>query len=189
MINRIGQELGLFVNDIKLVQANGQIRFLSKYFLKGNEKLIHGAEICGEYLEDKNLADEIARNRDIARKLFTFEFVTKAIRSVYPNCHGSIILGLVKMAIFDAITGNNDRHFYNWGVIDYTKKTSKHPFFAPIFDSARGLLWNESDKKVIHHLEHSFKDGDKIVNYVEIRCPKNAWKVTPMLIIFNLLNS
>src|SRR5206468_4167101 len=52
MFNRIGQALGLNMNEIRLVKANGQIRFLSKYFLNKNENLIHGAEICGEHLGD-----------------------------------------------------------------------------------------------------------------------------------------
>lgn len=33
MINRIGQELGIFMNEVRLVRAKGRIRFLSKYFL------------------------------------------------------------------------------------------------------------------------------------------------------------
>ena len=45
MINRIGIELGLNMNEVKLVRANGHIRFLSRYFLKSNEVLVHGAEI------------------------------------------------------------------------------------------------------------------------------------------------
>jgi HipA-like C-terminal domain len=172
MINRIGEELGLLMNEIKLVRANSQIRFLSKYFLKKNEKLVHGAEICGEYLEDRKFADEIAKNKNEARQLFTFEFVEKAVKSIYPHSYQSIMNGLVKMTIFDAITGNNDRHFYNWGVIDTIKKKSQLPTFAPIFDSARGLLWNESDEKVKHHLNHFSKDGRKIVNYLEAACPR-----------------
>ncbi len=39
MINRIGQELGLKVNDVKLVRANSQIRFLCISPLKDWTKL------------------------------------------------------------------------------------------------------------------------------------------------------
>lgn len=45
LINRIGQTLGLRMNNIKLVIANRQIRFLSEYFLKNGEIMAHGAEI------------------------------------------------------------------------------------------------------------------------------------------------
>lgn len=118
MINRIGQVLGLNMNDIRLVRANGQIRFLSKYFLKKNDKLIHGAEICGEHLGDQLMAQEIANNKTTSRELFTFEFIKDSIRSVFPESFDNLLVELVKMITFDALVGNNDRHFYNWGVID-----------------------------------------------------------------------
>jgi len=45
----------------------------------------------------------------------------------------------VKMLLFDAIVGNNDRHFYNWGLLP-TYVTKKKPIFAPIYDTARGVI-------------------------------------------------
>lgn len=62
MINRIGQVMGLAMNEVALVKGNGQIRFLSKYFLRKNQKLVHGAEICGEHLGDADMAKEIAES-------------------------------------------------------------------------------------------------------------------------------
>ncbi len=169
MINRIGQVLGLNMNEIKLVNANGQIRFLSKYFLNKNEKLIHGAEICGEHLGDMLLAEEIAKHKPTSRELFNFEFIKDSIRSVFPQCFENLLIELVKMIVFDALAGNNDRHFYNWGVIDTKKKTSKLPTFSPVYDSARGLMWNYSDENI----KKIYKQGGKkIVTYVEEACPR-----------------
>jgi hypothetical protein len=172
MINRIGEEMGLFMNKIRLVKANKQIRFLSKYFLSKDDTLIHGAEICGEYLEDMELASEIAKHKPSARELFTFEFIREAIHVVFPKAYETILTGLVKMIAFDAIVGNNDRHFYNWGVIDTKKKTGKLPTFAPLYDSARGLLWNFSDQNVINYLQNYTDGGKKIVNYLQDACPR-----------------
>lgn len=169
MINRIGQVIGVHMNEIKLVNANGQIRFLSRYFLNSTEKLIHGAEICGEHLGDMLLAEEIANHKPTARELFTFEFIKDSIRSVFPQSFEIITLDLVKMITFDALAGNNDRHFYNWGVIDTKKKMSKLPTFAPIYDSARGLLWNYSDDNIKQIYKNS---GKKIVSYIEGACPR-----------------
>ena len=169
MINRIGQVLGLNMNEIKLIKANRQIRFLSKYFLNENEKLIHGAEICGEHLGDMLLAEEIANHKPTSRELFTFEFIKDSIRSVFPQCFENLLVELVRMITFDALAGNNDRHFYNWGVIDTKKKTSKLPTFAPVYDSARGLMWNYSDENI----KKIYKQGcKKIVTYVEEACPR-----------------
>jgi HipA-like C-terminal domain len=149
MLNRIGQELGVTMNEIKLVRASGQIRFLSEYFLKKDEKLVHGAEICGQHLGDMDMAKQIAEDAKTARELFTFQFIVDAIRSVFPDNFENLLADLVKMIGFDAVVGNNDRHFYNWGVVDTTRQTSKKPTFAPVYDSARGLHWNYSDEAIV----------------------------------------
>ncbi len=172
MINRFGQVLGLQMNEIKLVIANGQVRFLSRYFIKKNQRLVHGAEICGEYLNDIAFAQEIANNKNNSRELFTFEFIKDAIRTVYPDCFENLILDLVRMISFDAIIGNNDRHFYNWGVVDTMKKTSKLPTFAPIYDSARGLLWNESDEQIKNKYCTDSNSPKRLETYIQGACPR-----------------
>jgi hypothetical protein len=172
MINRIGIELGLKMNEVKLVIANGHIRFLSRYFKKSNEALVHGAEICGEYLNDKEFANQIANNYQNSRELFTFEFICQSINAVFPESSEEIIKDLVKMVTFDAIVGNNDRHFYNWGVISSVKKIGKKSTFAPIYDSARGLFWNEDEANIVKHQKHIAHGGGKIEKYIEDAKPR-----------------
>jgi hypothetical protein len=169
MINRIGQELNLPMNEVRLVFANGQLRFLSKYFLNKDQKLIHGAEICGQHLGDMNLADEIANNRKTSRELFTFEFISDAIKSVFPETAETLTSKFVEMLVFDAIVGNNDRHFYNWGVIHTIRKSKTLPNFAPIYDSSRGLLWNHTDDKIVKDF---INESHKFKNYLESACPR-----------------
>jgi hypothetical protein len=172
MINRIGQVIGLNMNEIMLAMINGQIRFLSKFFRSPAEILIHGAEICGDYLNDRDMAAEIANSRASARELFTFEFISAAIAHVFPAYSDQIISDLVKMVTFDALTGNNDRHFYNWGVIDTLKKGKQSPKFAPVYDSARGLLWNWDFNSIVNAHAHYKKGGKKIDKYIEDACPR-----------------
>lgn len=172
MINRIGIELGLRMNEVKLVIANGQIRFLSRYFRKDNEVLVHGAEICGEYIDDLDMALEIANNKKTSRQLFTFEFITNAIKHVFPDCCDDLLCDLVRMITFDAIVGNNDRHFYNWAILKPVKKTAQSPIFAPIYDSARGLLWNESESNIVKHYRHNWQGGKKLINYIDEAKPR-----------------
>jgi HipA-like C-terminal domain len=172
MINRTGQQLGLHMNEIKLVKANSQIRFLSKYFLGKNEKLIHGAEICGEHLGDMLMAEQIANHKANSRELFTFEFIIAAVRAIFPDCFENLLVELVKLITFDAVVGNNDRHFYNWGVIGTKKKTTKLPIFAPVYDSARGLLWNLDDENIKHYLKVHKQGGKKVINYIEEASPR-----------------
>lgn len=172
MINRIGQEMGMRMNEVKLVKGNGQIRFLSKYFLNKNEMLIHGAEICGEHLGDMDMADKIAKDKKTARDLFTFEFIKESVKAVFPKCYENLLEDLVRMIAFDAIVGNNDRHFYNWGVVDTKKRTRKVPKFAPLYDSARGLLWNLSNENIVHHAKVHNEGGKKVVNYIKNAYPR-----------------
>lgn len=172
IINRIGHTLGLKMNNVKLVIANRQIRFLSKYFLKKGEILVHGAEICGEYLEDNLLAREIANDKKTARELFSFEFITEAIRSVFKEESKSILKELVKLIVFDAIVGNNDRHFYNWAIIRSVKKKELQVELAPIYDSARGLAWNWSDQNLINNYNNHFLGGKKVTRYIQNACPR-----------------
>ncbi len=160
------------MNEIRLVWVNKQIRFLSKFFLKDGEELIHGAEICGEHLGDRDLAKEIANDRRSSRELFTFEFIKESIRNVFPESFDNLFVGVVKMIIFDAVVGNNDRHFYNWGVIRTQIKSSKLPTFAPLYDSARGLFWNCTEAQIKGYLDEYSKNGKKIVNYIEKACPR-----------------
>lgn len=172
MINRIGQELGLNMNEVQLYKINGQIRFLSRYFLLKNESLIHGAEICGEFLEDMELAKQIADEKKSARQLFTFEFISEAIKTIIDRNYESILLNLVQMLTFDGLVGNNDRHFYNWGVITTKKKSNQLPRFAPVYDSARGLLWNVSDDNVINWRNLQRSNGKQVIKYIETACPR-----------------
>lgn len=115
VINKLGEVLGLKMNEKELVVCNSQVRFLSKFFLHKNEILLHGAEICGDYLNDRNLAREIADNKADAREMFTFEFICKALNKVFKSHSGKLKEELVRMLVFDCLMGNNDRHFYNWG--------------------------------------------------------------------------
>lgn len=149
LINIIGQRLGLVINEVDLLKHKQTIWFLSRYFLsrKNKEALLHGTEICGAHLEDQDLAKEIADNYTEARDLFTFEFISEAVRSIFPKDHTTILEGIVQMLTFDCLLGNNDRHFYNWAVI-YSYKQKKVIRLAPIYDSSRGLFWNVTDPNI-----------------------------------------
>lgn len=147
MMNLLGEVFGLNMAKSKLVLINGQVRFLSRYFLRrGHEQLIHGAEIFAGYLEDAQLVEKIEEEGK-ARELFTLQFVESAVASLFPNDKVYVMHELVRLILFDALVGNNDRHYYNWGVIlDLDGKEKLK--FAPIYDTARGLFWNDDDEKI-----------------------------------------
>ncbi len=178
LLNRLGYALGVTVANSRLVvdEEFGQLRFLSEYFLRSADNLEHGAEIFAGYLSaDTKLVDEIEKDRKTVRNFFTFQFAEGAI--LHRFGHGEeakkLICDLVRMICFDAITGNNDRHTYNWGIIcDLDGKRA--PRFAPIYDSARGLFWNEHELALTRF---QGKDGTtKLEKYIQGSMPRIGWE-------------
>lgn len=186
-INKIGEFLGLRMNETKLVIANGQIRFLSKDFIKKGKKLIHGIEILSEYFEDKDFVAKINENRKERRGYFTFEEIEKAIIHVYSKESKELLNDLVKLITFDAILGNNDRHFYNWGVIGNIKKEDIGVCFSPIYDSSRGLLWNTTEKNVFKMFIQSKTDKNIIKSYISKSKPRFSFDDNPKSNHFELI--
>lgn len=88
----------------------------------------------------------------------------------------------VQLLLFDAIVGNNDRHFYNWAVITNNIKSDWIPVFSPIYDTARGLFWNENEE--ILTKKFFYQNGRKIgqINeqkleaYIKKSRPKTGWE-------------
>jgi hypothetical protein len=149
LITIVGKCLNFNIANSKILVVDGKVRFLSEHFLNEDERLDHGAEIISRYLNEPNtkLLDTIENQRQ-TRDFFDIEDIIQAIKSVYSGYQNEIIKGFVKLLVFDAITGNNDRHFYNWGVVNHVKGTNA-PYFSPIYDSARALWWNTEENEII----------------------------------------
>jgi hypothetical protein len=172
LIVRIGQVLGLKMADSKLVIINSQVRFLSRYFLNSDEELAHGADIYEDYLSDKSFVEEI-ETKQLAREFFTFQFIENAIKSKFGADSEVILNDFIKMLFFDAIVGNNDRHYYNWAVIEAKEQK---PFFSPIFDTARGLFWNDSDDKIVERTANKAQLGVYLNKYIKNSMPKTGFE-------------
>lgn len=183
--NRIGEVLNLRMAASKLVMANNQLRFLSRYFLNRDESLVHGAQVFAGYLADEALVEKIEKD-GLARTFFTFQFAEAAIRHTFPNVADELLTDFLKMLIFDAISGNNDRHFYNWGIIKHIEN-KKRPIFAPVYDSARGLFWNEPESKLLTWLKTPNNLNTKIRKYAEGSKPKIGWEGLDDLNHFDLV--
>jgi hypothetical protein len=168
-LTRLGQLLGVRIADSKLVVIAGQVRFLSRYFLRQpRESLVHGLEIFRRHLDDE-IVEEIACSKRES-EFYTFQTVRDAIRDIYPEHFEKIMPGLVEMLAFDAVAGNNDRHPLNWGVIVPVIQT-KSIRFAPIFDTARGLFWNLED----HQLGNFTSDLTRLDSYIQRSFPQIGW--------------
>lgn len=186
LLNKIGEELGLSMAKSLLATAGQQLRFLSRYFLKPNEILVHGAEIFSGHIYNKEQVDEI-EGKGLARKIFTFQFAEAALINMFEEDSNHILNDFVKMLAFDAVTGNNDRHFYNWGIIKHVEN-KKGPVFSPIYDSARGLFWNDHESKLVNWTKDPKQLEQRIKKYAEGSKPKIGWNGYDDLNHFDLLN-
>jgi hypothetical protein len=174
LLTRIGQTLGLTMANSRLMWVRGQLRFLSEYFLREDEGLIHGAEIFAGYLaDDSDFVRQVAE-QDMAQEVFTLQVVEAAVRSRFPPQADTILQEFVRLVAFDAVAGNNDRHFFNWGVITQTTG-ARAPRFSPIFDTARALFWNTDESGLIKF--DRVPEFDHFLERYVNRCyPKTGWE-------------
>lgn len=174
LLNRLGAAFGIQMAESRLAVINGQLRFLSRYFLDvEKETLAHGAEIFAGYLEDQAFVESMEK-ANLSRQIFTLQFVEKAITKAFPLEKDTIMKDLVKLLLYDAMVGNNDRHYFNWAVIHPFDK-HKRARFSPVYDTARGMFWNASDKQLAMRVKQ--KDVARYVKkYSDGSKPKLGWK-------------
>lgn len=172
LISDIGKWFGFELADSKICYIGGQIRFLSKYFIKKNtDELYHGADLYAGYLlNDKEFVDQVELNK-MTQSFFTIGFTKEVIRHFFKDSHEQIFHSFMKMLFFDALIGNNDRHMYNWGVIRdvYGQNLAK---FSPIYDSARGLLWNEQEDRILKVI-----DEKRVKSFINKYCKNSRPKI------------
>lgn len=181
LITRMGQIYGLRIADSKLRIVHGQVRFMSRYFLRRHsEQLTHGAELFEVILGKDNYA-ELAESKK-EREFFTFQIVEEAVKNTFPEDADRIMRGFVEMLTFDALIGHNDRHPYNWGVIVPLYKKYR-PRFSPVFDTARALFWNAKEKRIQQMLD----DPKQLAQYIGRCQPPIGWDRETRIDFFRLI--
>lgn len=175
LLSRLGQVLGMPMAETKLVLVGTQIRLLSRYFLKPGENLMHGAQIYAAWLSDESFVKKVEREK-AESTFFPFQEAEKAIRGTFEEEAEPLLEALVRLLAFDALVGNSDRHFYNWAVITDIMGEKTQPRFAPVYDTARGLLWNYSENKLVSHTQTTADRTRFIGKYARKSCPKMGWQ-------------
>jgi len=184
LLTRIGELLGLRMAKSRLMWVRGQLRFLSEYFLRKDESLVHGAEIFAGYLAEKDLRFvEQVEEQSMSNEIFTFQVVEAAVKCTFPPESEVILRDFVRLLAFDSIVGNNDRHFFNWGVITHVRG-ARPPRFSPIYDTARAFFWNMTEEG----LTNSGRAVDQMLGrYVRNSFPKTGWDGCKSLNHFDLV--
>jgi hypothetical protein len=157
-----------------LMWVQGQLRFLSEYFLHEDESLIHGAEIFAGCAADDSEFSRQIEEMDMAQEIFTLQVIEAAVRSRFPAQADAILQDFARLVAFDAVVGNNDRHFFNWGVITQVSGR-RPPRLSPIYDTARALFWH-TDEAVLATFDRK-QDFDRFLEkYVHQCYPKTGWE-------------
>lgn len=170
-LTSVGKSFGIEIANSQLIYAEGYVRFLSEHFHNEQQSLVHGANILSRYLSEKdNKWIDDLDNQRILKGEVNIEDVITALKDVFPD--NNILDGFIDMLLFDCLTGNNDRHYYNWGVVTHIK--NKHePYYSPIYDTARGLYWNLDENFILSlHNESPIQQNKRIEKYVNKSVPK-----------------
>lgn len=170
-LTSVGKSFRIEIANSQLVHAEGYIRFLSEHFHNEEQSLIHGANILSRYLSEKDTEwiDELDNQRLLKGEI-NINDVIVALKDVFPD--SNILNSFVDMLLFDCLSGNNDRHYYNWGVITHIRNNHE-PYFSPIYDTARGLYWNNDEEFILSlHNDSEIIQNERIAKYVKNSVPK-----------------
>jgi hypothetical protein len=144
-ISCLGARLGLPMAHHGVALVDDGLRFISRSFLAAGEQLVHGSILLESFFDfDLN---KIGKNPWDEQRTYDIDMLDELISEVCGNDAQAVLQGLIRMLMFDALIGSNDRHMQNWGVI--TTATEPQAYrFAPIFDSARALLWDYDEERL-----------------------------------------
>ena len=97
LIFKIGLLLGFEMAESELIIAEGQVRFLSTYFLKNEQQITHGKElyINSKYFKDEKTVIDIEKNKK-SREEFTLQITENVIKEAFPDQGEKIFSNLLK---------------------------------------------------------------------------------------------
>jgi hypothetical protein len=166
--NQLGGLLQFDMAHSGIAKLDGVLHFLSRSFRTSpDELLIHGSLM----VEQLGLAraDEIEKIKTVYQQqgIYDIEFVEQVIREFCGPAFDEVFEKFIEMLVFDALIGSMDRHPRNWGVLRTAKPPSRFRF-APIYDSARALLWDLSDDRI-----NIFQDNEaELLRYIGKATPR-----------------
>jgi hypothetical protein len=113
----------------------------------GNEKIVVG---CKDFTQDGSMLHEFKKlGNQVVEVESRFGTTIENIRLIIEKCHliknkEDILNSFWDMFVIDALLGNADRHFENWGIL----KKDDEILFAPIYDCGSSLAALLDDSKM-----------------------------------------
>lgn len=134
----IGQSLGVRVAHGRIAAYHGQLRFLSRNFLRTDipQELVHGMQLFNE-LYDEGTVQQALKDEPSEQGMFSIQRIKAAFGAHYVqygyDVEEELFADFVAMLTHDAFIGVQDRHHENWGVIVQRDVTGARPAIrAPI---------------------------------------------------------
>jgi HipA-like C-terminal domain len=162
--NRLGLALGFNMAHSGIARLDQHLYFITRNFKRG-EQLIHGSLlIAHSFTVAPETLDRIQAKAE--QEFYSVDFIRDTILDYCSGDGQQVFQSFINMLMFDALIGSQDRHAMNWGVLrpevaDY--KSGYNFRLAPLFDSARALLWDLPEGKLLR------LDGDPeaLLKYVK----------------------
>jgi hypothetical protein len=151
-LNQLGTALGFHMADSGLMVLDGNRVFLTKIFTGPEESLRHGSLVIEDYYKDEKALEKVRRHEEQA--FYSIDFVVNLLQAYCAVDFDAVFPEFIRMLIFDALIGSMDRHAQNWGVIGRIAEPANYRL-APIFDTARALLWSADEAMVQRMSEDS----------------------------------
>ncbi len=147
--NILGSALGFNMAHHGAARLDEHIYFITRNFRR-KEALIHGSLMVADVLaSDAMELDTIDRKKE--QEFYSVDFISEVITKYCGESAIEVRQDFLNMLVFDTLIGSQDRHAKNWGVLrPETGQNSQIRYrLAPIFDSARALLWDMPEGKLL----------------------------------------
>jgi hypothetical protein len=162
--NQLGEALGFEMAHSGAARLDSDLYFLTRNFRKPEERLVHGSLMIEELFAAKQETDRILAKTE--QSFYGVDFLRDVITAFCKDDASAVFEKFIEMLVFDALIGSMDRHAQNWGVLQQTSLPERYRF-APIFDSARALLWSLPERKLMEY----DRDEARIRRYVDASKP------------------
>ena len=146
--NQLGEALGFEMAHSGVARLDTEVYFLTRNFRAPGERLVHGSLMIEEVFGAKQETERIHYRSEQA--FYSIDFLEEVVNAFCKDDAQTVFGKFVEMLVFDALIGSMDRHAQNWGVLQQTSLPERYRF-APIFDSARALLWSLPEKKLLEY--------------------------------------
>ena len=146
--NQIGEALGFTMAHSGIARLDQHLYFITKNF-RQNESLVHGSLLIEDLFAAKP-GDLDTIQATAEQQFYSIDFIKDAIESYCETDGPAVFQQFIDMLVFDALIGSQDRHAMNWGVLrPEAISEGAHLRLAPFFDSARALLWDLPEGKLL----------------------------------------